>query len=132
MNKLMLAVVLSSSILGGCATNTLYQWGAYDDHLHAAYKDASKIEALRLKLEAHIREIEQAKSRVAPGLYAEVGTLHLQAGRRSQAVDWYKRERQAWPESQQLMSALIQNIERLDSTARTVESTSTSARKDAQ
>ncbi len=116
MMKLTLALA-ASLVLAGCATNNLYQWGGYEDSLYAAYKDATKAEALRLKLEAHIQAMEQAGQKVAPGLYAEVGTLYLQAGRRQQAIGWYQRERRAWPESQQLMAALIQNLERLEAQA---------------
>lgn len=108
---------VASLALTGCATNNLYQWGGYEDHLYAAYKDATKSEALRLKLEAHIQAMEQAGQKVAPGLYAEVGTLYLQANQRQRAIGWYQRERQAWPESQQLMTAMIQNLERLEANA---------------
>ena len=106
--------VTASLALAGCANQGLYQWGGYEDGLYAAYKDATKVEALRLKLEAHIQAMEQAGQKVAPGLYAEVGTLYLQAGQRQRAIAWYQRERQAWPESRQLMAAMIQNLERLE------------------
>lgn len=112
-----LAALAVSLTLAGCATQGLYQWGGYDDLLYASYKDATKAEALRLKLQAHIQSMEQGGKKVAPGLYAEVGTLYLQAGQRQQAIGWYQRERQAWPESQQLMTAMIQNLERLESGA---------------
>jgi len=118
--------------LTGCASNSLYQWGGYEDSLYAAYKDATKAEALRLKLETHIQAMEQAGQKVAPGLYAEVGTLYLQAGRRQQAIGWYQRERQAWPESQQLMAALIQNLERLESKAAADRSRPMTAQEAAQ
>ena len=110
---LLLAVVAFLG-LGGCASNSLYQWGDYEDNLYAAYKDTTKSEALRLKLEAHIQAMEKAGQKVAPGLYAEVGTLYLQAGQRQAAMGWYQRERAAWPESTQLMTSMIQNLERLE------------------
>ncbi len=109
-----LLAVVASLAMGGCASNKLYQWGDYEDNLYAAYKDATKAEALRLKLEAHIQAMEKASQKVAPGLYAEVGTLYLQAGQRKTAMAWYQRERAAWPESTQLMTSMIQNLERLE------------------
>lgn len=99
-------------LFGGCATPTLYQWGGYDQALYAGYKDTTKMEALRLKLEAHIAEMEKTKQKVAPGLYAELGTLYLQSGASDKAVNLYSRERDAWPESRGLMTAMIQNLER--------------------
>ncbi len=108
------AVALS---LGGCASNRLYQWGGYEERLYAAYKDPTQVEVLRQRLEAHIQATEQAGGKVAPGLYAELGTLYLQAGQRARASALYARERQAWPESRQLMTAMIQNLERLGAPA---------------
>jgi len=110
----LLLTVVASLTLGGCASNRLYQWGEYEDNLYAAYKDPNKAEAMRLKLEAHIQTMEKAGQKVAPGLYAEVGTLYLQAGQRKPAMAWYQRERAAWPESAQLMTSMIQNLERLE------------------
>jgi hypothetical protein len=99
-------------IVGGCATPSLYQWGGYEQALYAGYKDPNKIEALRLKLEGHIAEMESSKQKVAPGLYAELGTLYLQSGDSTKAISMYSRERDAWPESRGLMTAMIQNLER--------------------
>ncbi len=98
--------------LVGCAAPTLYQWGGYDQALYASYKDPTKMEALQLKLETHIAAMETSKQKVAPGLYAELGTLYLQAGSPEKAVGLYSKERNAWPESSGLMTAMIQNIER--------------------
>jgi hypothetical protein len=99
-------------LLGGCAAPSLYQWGGYDQALFTGYKDPSKMEDLRLKLESHIAEMEKSKQKVAPGLYAELGTLYLQNGLPDKAAGLYAKEQQAWPESKGLMSAMIQNIER--------------------
>ncbi|MDW5441127.1 DUF4810 domain-containing protein [Polaromonas sp. SM01] len=98
--------------LSGCVTPTLYQWGGYDQALYAGYKDPTKMEAMRLKLEAHMTEMEKSKQKMAPGLYAELGTLYLQAGSADKAAALYTKERDAWPESSGLMTAMIQNIER--------------------
>jgi hypothetical protein len=112
------ALLLSSlAILTGCASKSLYQWAGYEDQLYASYKDPSKAEAMRNRLEAHIQQVRQSGTKVAPGLYAELGTLYLQAGQRRQAIGYYGLEKENWPESQQLMTALIQNLERLEQQA---------------
>ncbi len=108
------ALVLLAFALTGCASNALYKWGNYEDQLYAAYKDPTKVQALRLQLENHVEQASKSGLKVAPGLYAELGTLYLQAGQRSQAMAYYLREKQTWPESEQLMSAMIQNLERLE------------------
>lgn len=110
MKLVIIAAALAA--LAGCASTGLYDWGGYEDALYASYKDPAKVEALRTKLEAHIAAMESAGHKVAPGLYAELGTLYYQAGARSKAAEFYAKERQAWPESGQLMTALITNIQR--------------------
>lgn len=114
MLKTIAAAAVALSMAGCATTNNLYQWGGYEDQLYAAYKDPTQVEALRLKLEAHIQQAEKAGQKVAPGLYAELGTLYLQAGANGKAMDYYALERKAWPESQQLMTAMIENLERLE------------------
>lgn len=99
-------------LVSGCVSPTLYNWGGYDQALYASYKDPVKTDELRLKLEAHIAAMEKSNQRVAPGLYAELGTLYLQAGSSAKASALYSKERNAWPESKNLMTAMIQNIER--------------------
>ena len=99
-------------LLPGCASPTLYNWGGYDQALYASYKDPVKTEELRLKLEAHISAMEKSNQKIAPGLYAELGTLYLQAGSSEKASGLYAKERDAWPESKGLMTAMIQNIDR--------------------
>jgi hypothetical protein len=113
MNKRFLLTLLTPAVLvlSGCAA-PLYKWGGYDDALYASYKDVTKTEALRIKLETHIAEMEKNQLKVAPGLYAELGTLYLQAGSAEKARQFYARERDTWPESRTLMSAMIQNLER--------------------
>ncbi len=112
-SRLLLAPALAAlTLLTGCATNTLYQWGGYDQALYAGYKDTTKMEALRIKLEAHLGEMEKSQQKAAPGLYAELGTLYLQAGVSDKALSNYAKERDAWPESRVLMTSLIQNLER--------------------
>jgi len=60
--------------------------------------------------------MEAGRQKVAPGLYAELGTLYLQAGESAKAKSYYTKERDAWPESRGLMTAMIENIDRLDQT----------------
>ena len=54
--------------------------------------------------------MEQSQQKIAPGLYAELGTLYLQAGDSTKAVAMYAKEREAWPESRYLMDSLINNV----------------------
>jgi hypothetical protein len=107
-----LLIALASLCLAGCA-NKLYQWGdhgGFDSKLYQSYNNPEKALEFRQGLELHINKLEASKQKVAPGLYAELGTLHLQAGDASKAVAMYNKERDAWPESRVLMDALINNV----------------------
>jgi len=98
--------------LTGCAQTGLYKWGGYEQGLYSSYKDPTKIEGLRTALESHIKEMETTNQKVAPGLYAELGTLYLQSGLSEKAIAMYTKERDTWPESKGLMTAMIKNLER--------------------
>jgi hypothetical protein len=111
MIRLIYALIIAI-FLAGCAGPSLYQWGSYEQMLYQSYKDPAKTEALRSELESHIGLVEKSGQRVAPGLYAELGTLYLQAGNKGRAIALYRRERETWPESNGLMSAMIQNLEK--------------------
>lgn len=98
--------------LGGCAAPSLYQWGGYERALYESYKDPTKTEALRISLEQHVSQLEKVNQKAPPGIYAELGTIYLQAGSLDKAIAMYTKERDVWPESRGLMSALIENIGR--------------------
>lgn len=103
--------------LTGCATNNgLYDWGGYNGLLYQSYKVPAETPAQMQKLETHIQGLEQRKQKVAPGLYADLGTMYLQAGNREKALANYRKEREEWPESATLMDAMIKNFEAQKST----------------
>lgn len=110
------SVLAVGLLLTGCATNNnLYNWGGYDGLLYQAYKEPGQAAEQMQKLEAHIRALEQGKQKVAPGLYADLGTLYLQAGDREKALANFRKERDEWPESITLMDAMIKNLGSRDS-----------------
>lgn len=95
--------------LTGCATKNppLYDWGGYDTLLYRSYKEPGTVDETMQKLEAHVVLLETGKQKVAPGMYADLGTMYLQAGNRDKARIYFAKERDAWPESKGLMDAMI-------------------------
>jgi hypothetical protein len=110
--RLSILLLAIPAILSGCAQTGLYKWGEYEQKLYSTYKNPEKVEELRISLETHISETESSNQKMAPGLYAELGTLYLQAGNSEKAIAMYTKERDAWPESRGLMTTMIQNLER--------------------
>lgn len=107
-------LLLCGLLLTGCAHRGMYQWGGYDGLLYQSYKNPEKAVEFRQALEIHIGKMEQTNQKVAPGLYAELGTLYLQAGDSTKAVGLYAKERDVWPESRGLMDSLINNVGKRD------------------
>jgi hypothetical protein len=102
--------LLSAVALAGCASSHgLYKWGGYDELLYQSYKEPGRAGRFQGGLEAHIAALERAHATVAPGLYAELGTLYMQNGDGAKAVQYYTKERDAWPESRTLMDSLIRH-----------------------
>lgn len=107
MRFLFVSVILV--LLSGCGQK-LYDWGGYNSSLYSYYDNPEYAEIFLATLEQHIGRLEAAGKVPAPGLYAELGTLYLEKGNTEQAIEMYKKERQAWPESQQLMASLINGL----------------------
>ena len=97
-------------ILTGCS-GPLYSWGNYDSELYKYYKDPGHEEKFIGEMEKHVANLEKKNKTVAPGLYAEIGTIYLKQNNKSQARRYYQKEHDAWPESRKLMSSLIKKID---------------------
>lgn len=103
--------IICLTFLSACSTtNHLYDWGTYEQDLYRYYKKAATRPAALDNLLVLINRLESRNVRVAPGLYAELGTFYLEAGDPNRALKYYQKERDTWPESQKLMGALIKNI----------------------
>jgi hypothetical protein len=112
MNKThaLLAIFLIAT-LSGCVTRQ-YQWDNYDGRLYKMYKDPTSVEEFRVSLKAHLEGLEAKGLKPAPGLYAELGTLHLERGDDKTALVYYRKERDAWKESTYLMDTMIAALEK--------------------
>lgn len=108
----LVGVVSILLILSGCsATNTsLYQWGNYQSNLQRYYQAPGNQDTMLLDMLQHIRRQESKGQRVAPGLYAEVGTLYFEQRDTNKAIEFYKKEHDTWPESKPLMTAMIKTL----------------------
>jgi hypothetical protein len=104
--------ILLAWALGGCAPR-LYHWGQYEDSLHARVSDASpegRQKAFRM-LEQTIQSAEQSGQRVPPGVYADYGYLLYRSNRLDEAVSYFRKEADVYPEARPLMDAVISRID---------------------
>ncbi|WP_257293530.1 DUF4810 domain-containing protein [Endozoicomonas sp. YOMI1] len=103
-----MTVLAATVLMAGCQTSQgLYHWGEYESGLYGYYKDPAQLATLSEQL---LTAIEAADGRVAPGMYAEYGTLLLQQGKKKEAIAYYSKEKELWPESRHLMDAMINNL----------------------
>ena len=108
----LVSLALAAFALAGCAAQPIYNWGGYESMLYAGYKDPTKMTEMKLGLENHVAAMDKSGQKIAPGLLAELGTLYFQSGSSDKAIAMYARERDTWPESKGLMTAMIKNLER--------------------
>lgn len=118
-----LSLLLLLSLLCGCTSNSLYEWGNYDQWLYENYKNPKNDEELYVDLTALITEYESQKKPntkpMAPGLYAEYGFLLMRRGENTRAIEYYNKEKALWPESAVFMDSMIQTAQIADKSSRT-------------
>jgi hypothetical protein len=101
----------------GCRPQTMYYWGGYDDALYRHYRNPQDRVAYVEALQTIIAQADQQGLRVPPGVCAEYGYALYEEGRPQEAVPWFQRERDHWPESRILMEKMIRNAQQRVGTA---------------
>ena len=97
--------------VSACATPPMFEYGSYESSLYAYYKKPEMRERFRTSLETAIEKGE-ATDRLAPGMFAELGYLHLQDGDEQTAVAMFEREAAAFPESRPFMNSISERLGR--------------------
>src|SRR2546421_5218645 len=96
----------------GCAQNTMYRWGGYDQALYDHYKNPQKRDEFVAKLSGIIQQAEATGGLVPPGCYAEYGWALYEEGRTAEAGTYFEKESKRWAEARPLMEKLIRNAAR--------------------
>jgi hypothetical protein len=107
-----LAPLLLALAAAACSgPSSYYAWGSYNEALYAHYHAPQAREAWIEGLKTTILEAEQAGARMPPGIYAEYGYALFEEGDTRNAVVYFKKEQDLWPESRFLMEKMIRNAE---------------------
>lgn len=108
-----LALTVALLTASGCAGNRMYAWGNYDGTLYAHYKSPQDHEKHLERLNALVTEAEATGGgKVPPGLYAEYGFALYEAGRMDEALKYFGKEKEKWPESTVIMDKMTRNVQR--------------------
>ncbi len=105
-----LAALAALMAVAACAPTSRFEWGAYEPALYAYSQSPERRDVYQTALEQAI-ERGRARDAVAPGLLAELGYLHLEAGDAATALKLFQEERTRFPESAQFMDRIIQKID---------------------
>ncbi len=110
-SPVLIVALLSLSLLSGCAS-TRHDWGAYESELYTFYKSPTDEEKQELtnELAKTFARCEEKGVNPPPGLYAEYGTFLFEEGDYDSAIEYYEKEKAAWPESAKFMDALISSL----------------------
>lgn len=114
MRRAALLAAALAAVLGGAACtprSTLYDWDGYDDALYRHYRQPQDRDTWVESLKTAVLAAEAQGRRVPPGLYAEYGYALYEEGVYPQAVAYFRKEREQWPESRFLMEKMIRNAE---------------------
>ena len=111
--KLLKSVIVGTALalsLAACGQTTMYNWSGYDYALLKHYKDATTSEELATSLGNIIEKIERKEGNVPPGLYADYAYALYDSGQEDEALIYFLKEKEAWPESAKFMTNVISRI----------------------
>lgn len=103
------AVVIVAATAAGCAQQSRFVWGNYENSLYTYYKSPDQ----RAQYEASlVKAIELGKKngKIAPGLCAELGYLQLENGNLLEAQKDFAEEMTLFPESRPFLSGVVQRM----------------------
>lgn len=110
MNIKLLCALACAVVLTGCANGPRYHWAGYADNIYKHEANQLTDEEYLERLVSGVTYAEKNGKLVPPGYYADVGTAYLKLGDADNALVYYQKEHDLWPESQYLMASLIKNI----------------------
>ena len=116
--------LVSLFLFSGCVP-TYYNWNSYYDALHNYYKNPGEREKF-IKVLATIIAKGEKSNKVPPGIYAEYGYMFYETGNYVEAIKYFNKEREKYPESIFFMEKMIRNakmsIEKAENINKVIES----------
>jgi hypothetical protein len=108
-----LALLLAAALASGCASQSLYAWGHYEDLLHARWIEPGSADPATqiARLREDVDRAAAAGRRVPPGVWAHLGYLHWVHGDAGAAREALGRERALFPESAAFVDGLLRRMD---------------------
>jgi hypothetical protein len=107
--------LIALAILSGCVqpvkTRALYTWGSFPSSQYETLLRTSSDPLRQIAtLEQQAQQAQGKGEALPPGFRAHLGMLKLQIGNPSAAVELWKAEKEAFPESKPYMDRLLNNL----------------------
>lgn len=102
----LLLLAVPALLWTACKPPEMYHWGKYEDSLYRIAKDPAAMDRYGENLLVQINAAE-GLNKVPPGIYAEYGYFLLARKRGDEAVVFFRKEKERWPESAVLMDRMI-------------------------
>jgi len=106
--KYLFFIFLLFSLIG-CGAHSHYNWSNYDTKMYQHYKNPAERDEFVQALK-DILDNAEPEGKVPPGIYAEYGFVMYEQGNNQQAVLYFQKEAEKWPESRAFMAKLIANV----------------------
>ncbi len=103
------AVVIVAATAAGCAQQSRFVWGNYENSLYTYYKSPDQRAQYEASLVKAI-ELGRKNGKIAPGLCAELGYLQLENGNLLEAQKDFAEEMTLFPESRPFLSGVVQRM----------------------
>ena len=100
-----LCLAAAALLLTACVAPSRFEWGNYEGALYAYAKKPDTRPQYRAALEKAIADGRRT-NRLAPGLIAELGYIHLEDGDSAEAVRLFEEEMKAFPESRPFLEGV--------------------------
>ncbi|MBL4942582.1 MAG: DUF4810 domain-containing protein [Colwellia sp.] len=109
--KALFIVIVITVFLAGCqTTKPMYEYEDYAESFYSLKKEGGDEAAKQWQtsLESIIEKSKVKAVRVPPGVYANLGYIHLKANNSAGAISFFEQEKQIYPEAAKFMDNLIQ------------------------
>lgn len=103
------AVVMVAATAAGCAQQSRFVWGNYENSLYTYYKSPDQRAQYEASLVKAI-DLGRKTGKIAPGLCAELGYLQLENGNLLEAQKDFAEEMTLFPESRPFLTGVVQRM----------------------
>ncbi|CAB5502013.1 hypothetical protein AZO1586I_1525 [Bathymodiolus thermophilus thioautotrophic gill symbiont] len=112
-HKYLIVLSINAVLLSGCVSNnSLYYWGEYESVVRQSYVDPGSMDVQTQieKLNVDLQKTEASGKKIAPGIYAHLGVLYAEQGKREQSRAAFLQEKSLFPESSILIDGMLNRV----------------------